>query len=100
MCVHELLCHTQKHQNKSDCIHPSRSKRKKKALKQIISYLLLVGGTNVEVGDDDGCPWHQVELGVSGSIIARPEKTKTDKTQNGSYNIGGSEASFVVLDSR
>lgn len=46
------------------------------------SYLFLVGRTDVEAGDHDGCPWHQVEFGVGGAIVGRPESRQT-KTRTG-----------------
>lgn len=44
-------------------------------------YLFLVGRADIEAGHHDGCPWHQVEFGVGGAIVSRPEcrqkKTRT-----------------------
>lgn len=40
-------------------------------------YLFLVGGADVEAGHHDGCPWHQVEFGVGGAIVCRPECKQT-----------------------
>lgn len=33
--------------------------------------LLLIGGADVEVGDHNGGSWHQVELGIGGTIVTR-----------------------------
>ncbi len=41
------------------------------------SYLFLVGRTDVEACHHDGCPWHQVEFGVGGAIVGRPESRQT-----------------------
>lgn len=43
------------------------------------SYLLFVGRADVEAGHNDSCPWHQVEFGVGGPIVSRPEGRETNK---------------------
>lgn len=46
------------------------------------SYLLFVGWADVEAGHNDSCPWHQVEFGVGGPIVSRPEGREKNKKLN------------------
>lgn len=45
--------------------------------------LFLVGWANVETCHHNGCSWHQVEFGVGGAIVRRPNKIAGEKTRTG-----------------
>lgn len=45
--------------------------------------LFLVGWANVETCHHNGCSWHQVEFGVGGAIVRRPNKIAGKKTRTG-----------------
>lgn len=59
--------------------------------------LFLVGWANVETCHHNGCSWHQVEFGVGGAIVRRPNKIAGEKQEQVQVSLETFKSIFFLV---